>query len=79
MLDMLRYEGVTPIFVDMVPPSGRGGASAFDPSSYLVGFDNVLYFYCEQTPQGSRSFFRVLKSVSNDYVSEPMSIDWRRT
>ena len=79
ILDMLRYEGITPLFVDMVPPAGNGGASSFDPSPYLVGFDNVLHLYFDQSQPGSRPFFRVLKSVGNDYVREPMSIEWRRS
>jgi len=66
------------MFVDMVPPSGGNTANTLDPSPYLVGFDNVLHFYCEQAQQGSRAFFRVLKSSGNDYVGESMSIDWRR-
>ena len=76
ILDMLRYEGVTPLFVDMVPPSGT--AAAFDPSTYLVGFDNVLHMFFEREQQGSRPFFKVLKSVGNDFVGEPLSIEWRR-
>jgi len=78
LLDMLRYEGITPMCVDMVPPSARGGAAQLDPSTYLVGFDNVLHCYFEQAEGSSRACFRVLKSVGNDYVSEPMAIDWRR-
>ncbi len=77
ILDMLRYEGVTPLFVDMAP--GPGAAAAFDPSTYLVGFDNVLHLFFEQEQQGSRPFFKVLKSVGNDYVGEPLSIEWRRS
>jgi len=79
ILDMMRYEGVTPMLVDMVPPSSGNTATNFDPSPYLVGFDNVLHFYFEQAQQTTRSFFRVLKSTGNDYVGEPMSIDWRRS
>ena len=79
MLDMLRYEGITPLFVDMVPPGGGKTMSAFDPSTYLVGFDNVLHVFFEHDTQGSRPFFRVLKSVGNDYVGDPLSIEWRRS
>ncbi len=78
MLDMLRYEGVTPLVVDMVPPSGGSERAAFDPSAYLVGFDNVLHVFFEQTPERIQPMFRVLKSVGNDYVSEPQPIEWRR-
>ncbi len=79
MLDMLRYEGVTPLFVDMVPPGGSGGRSDFDPSSYLVGFDNVLHLWFGAAEQRSQPFFRVLKSVGNDFVHEPVPIEWRRS
>jgi KaiC/GvpD/RAD55 family RecA-like ATPase len=78
ILDMLRYEGITPMFVDMVPPSGGNSSSSFDPSPYMASFDNVLHTYFDGDQQGTRPFFRVLKSTGNDYVSEPMSIEWRR-
>lgn len=82
IVDMLRYEGITPMFVDMVPPSGGNSVppntSTFDPSSYLVGFDNVLHFYFDHSQQNPRPFFRVLKSTGNDYVDEQVAIDWRR-
>jgi KaiC/GvpD/RAD55 family RecA-like ATPase len=76
MLDMLRYQGITPLLVDMVPP-GTGGRSEFDPSSYLVGFDNVLHLsFAPGEP--TRPQFRVLKSVGNDFANETQPIDWRR-
>ncbi|MFK7741248.1 MAG: hypothetical protein AB8H80_13090, partial [Planctomycetota bacterium] len=79
LLDMLRYEGITPLLVDMTPPTGGELGTAFDPSQYLVGFDNVLHLYFDRSQQSARSFFRVLKSVGNDYVGDPVSIDWRRS
>jgi KaiC/GvpD/RAD55 family RecA-like ATPase len=79
MLDTLRYEGVTPLFVDMVPPGANAGRHDFDPSSYLVGFDNVIQLWFGAAEQRSQPFFRVLKSVGNDYVHEPVPIEWRRT
>jgi KaiC/GvpD/RAD55 family RecA-like ATPase len=78
MLDMLRYEGVTPLLVDMVPPGASRGRADFDPSSYLVGFDNVLHLWFESDAQRSEPWFRVLKSIGNDYVHEPISIEFRR-
>lgn len=78
LVDMLRYLGITPFLVDMVPPGGRRGRSDFDPSSYLVGFDNVLHLFFDEDPQGTKPQFRVLKSVGNDYVQDAMPIDWRR-
>ncbi len=78
MLDMLRYEGVTPLLVDMVPPGAHNKQSGFDPSSYLVSFDNVVHFWFESDELSTRPHFRVLKSVGNDYVHEPIAIEWRK-
>ncbi len=78
MLDMLRYQGVTPLYVDMVPPDSSNGRSNFDPSPYLVAFDNVVHLFFTAGDYGSRPFFRVLKSVGNDYVQEPLAIEWRK-
>lgn len=78
MLDMLRYQGVTPLLVDMVPPGTSRGRTDFDPSSYLVGFDNVVHLFFEHEEQGARPYFRVLKSVGNDYRQDPIAIEWRR-
>ncbi|MBL9079499.1 MAG: AAA family ATPase [Planctomycetes bacterium] len=79
MLDMLRYEGITPLFVDMVPPGTNGGGSDFDPSPYLVGFDNVLHLYFARQGNDQAPRFRVLKSVGNDYHTDDRPIDWRRS
>jgi KaiC/GvpD/RAD55 family RecA-like ATPase len=79
LLDMLRYQGITPLLVDMVPPGTGRGRADFDPSPYLVGFDNVFHFYVEHEEQGPRPWFRVLKSVGNDYRPEAVPIEWRRT
>jgi hypothetical protein len=76
LVDMLRYLGITPFLVDMVPPAGSG--PGFDPSSYLVGFDNVLHLFFAQGDDGQRPHFRVLKSVGNDFVQEPIAITWRK-
>lgn len=79
LLDMLRYEGITPLLVDMVPPDSHRGRADFDPSSYLTGFDNVLHVFFGQREETPRPYFRVLKSLGNDYVQESLSIDWRRS
>ncbi len=78
MLDMLRYEGITPLLVDMIPPGANRGRADFDPSPYLVGFDNVLHVHFGPDEGGARPHFRVLKSVGNDYRQDPMPIEWRR-
>ncbi len=79
LVDMLRYLGITPLLVDMVPPGDRGGRPDFDPSSYLVGFDNVLQLGFARDDGGERPQFRVLKSVGNDFVPHPLAIEWRKT
>jgi KaiC/GvpD/RAD55 family RecA-like ATPase len=78
MLDMLRYQGITPLLVDMVPPGTNGGGSDFDPSPYLVGFDNVLHLFIAQRGADGQPCFRVLKSVGNDFRTDTVPIDWRR-
>lgn len=78
MLDMLRYEGVTPLFVDMVPPGAGRGRNDFDPSPHLVGFDNVLHVWSAADEHRNQPYFRVLKSVGNDYVHEAVPLEWRK-
>ena len=78
MLDMLRYEGITPLLVDMVPPGASAARTDFDPSSYLVGFDNVVQLFFAPEELGGGPRFRVLKSVGNDFVHEPAPIEWRK-
>ncbi len=79
MLDMLRYQGVTPFVVDMVPPGAGSARTSFDPSPYLVGFDNVMLVGLTAHDGGaSRPFLRVLKSIGNDYVQEAIDVEWRK-
>jgi len=78
LLDMLRYRGITPLLIDMVPPGSSRGRSEFDPSPYLIGFDNVVHLFIEHGDGPARACFRILKSMGNDYVTDPVPIDWRR-
>lgn len=79
LLDLLRYQCVTPLFVEQVPPgSSASGNVAFDPSRYLLGFDTAVHVYHERSEAGSQAYFRVLKSVGNDFEMEPMRLEWRR-
>lgn len=78
MVDLMRYQEVTPMFVDMVPPGAARGRADFDPSWYLVAFDNVLHQYFTSEDNGANPFFRVLKSVGNEFVHEPRAIEWRK-
>jgi hypothetical protein len=79
MLDMLRYQGITPLLVDMVPSGTNGGGSNFDPSPYLASFDNVLHLFFEHREQESEPRFRVLKSVGNDFRTDAVPIEWRKS
>ena len=49
----------------------------FDPNEPrgTLSEDEAIF---EQEEQGARSFFRVLKSVGNDYRPEPLPIEWRK-
>lgn len=76
VLDLLRYRGVTPLFVDLVPPGSASGRTAFDPSPYLTGFDNVIHCFLQDGP--GKPCFRILKSLGNDYVTEPVAFDYRK-
>jgi KaiC/GvpD/RAD55 family RecA-like ATPase len=78
MVDMLRYEGVTPLFVDMVPPGAHRPDADFDPSSYLVGFDNVFHAFYAEDQDRAAPRVRVLKSVGNDFAHGALPIEWRR-
>lgn len=78
LLDMLRYRGVTPLFVDMMPPGAARGHRDFDPSPYLTGFDNVLQVFARADEAQGQPGLRVLKSVGNDYVADTVPLDWRR-
>jgi KaiC/GvpD/RAD55 family RecA-like ATPase len=79
LLDMLRYRGVTPLIVDLMPPGAATGRTAFDPSPYVTGYDNVLQLFAQPDDPQGRPGVKILKSVGNDYVNETVPIDWRRT
>jgi hypothetical protein len=78
VLDLLRYRGVTPLFIDLVPPGSASGRVAFDPSPYLTGFDNVVHCFLQDGSGAPRPCFRILKSMGNDFVTEPMPLDYRK-
>lgn len=79
LLDLLRYRGVTSWIVDLMPTGSSIGGTDFDPSPYLTGFDNVLQLFMQQGGKVGEPFFRVLKSSGNDFATEALPIDWRRT
>ncbi len=78
LLDLLRYLGVTPLVIDLVPPGSARGRPDFDPSPYMTTFDNVFHLYLEQVGDEHRPFLRVLKSTANDFKQTPMPVDYRR-
>ncbi|GAB4137642.1 MAG: hypothetical protein Fur0037_02910 [Planctomycetota bacterium] len=78
LLDLLRYRGVTPLVLDMAPPGSHLGHGDFDPAPHLIAFDNVIHLFPQQNGGRSRPCFQILKSVGNDYNSEPLPLDWRR-
>lgn len=64
LLDLLRYQGVTPFFVDLVPPGTGHGLANINPSPYLTTFDNVLHLYLDESDGEARPYIRVLKSMA---------------
>ena len=65
ILDLLRYESVTPFFVDLVPAGAGRGHVRFDPAAYLTTFDNVLHLYLDGEDENDlRPHVRVLKSTA---------------
>lgn len=78
-LDLLRYRGVTPWFVDLVPPGAALGRRDFDPSPYMTTFDNVFHLYLDGPGAEQRPHLRVLKSTANDFAQAPVQLDYRQT
>ncbi|MEM7205494.1 MAG: ATPase domain-containing protein [Planctomycetota bacterium] len=78
LLDLLRYRGITPLFVDLVPPGSAHGRVDFDPSRYMTTFDNVFHLYLERHGDEHRPFLRVLKSTASDFKHSPRPVDYRR-
>jgi len=76
LLDMLRFRGVTPLFVDLVPPGSAKGRRDFDPATYMTNFDNVLHLYLEDEDDAPRPYLRVLKSPANQFTRRARPIDY---
>ncbi len=79
LLDLLRYQGVTPFFIDLVPSAAGQRDTAFNPAPYMTTFDNVFHLYLEQHGDEQRPVLRVLKSTANDFKQSPRPVDYRRT
>jgi hypothetical protein len=78
LLDLLRYRGVTPLFIDLVPPGAAAGRNEFDPSPYMTTFDNVFHLFLAGEGPEQRPYFRVLKSTANDFSQAPIALEYRR-
>ncbi|MFQ5507229.1 MAG: RAD55 family ATPase, partial [Planctomycetota bacterium] len=75
LLDLLRYQQVTPLFVDLIPPCGRNREMSIDPSMHLSTFDNVLHLFVREEAEGKHiPHVRILKSVGNDFDRTPFPV-----
>ncbi|MGA1606025.1 MAG: RAD55 family ATPase [Planctomycetota bacterium] len=75
LLDMLRYRGVTPLFVDLVPAGSAAGRNPFDPARWMVTFDHVLHLYLDDVDGRQRTFVRVLKSSTARFSREATPLE----
>jgi hypothetical protein len=80
LLDMLRYRGITPFFVDLVPPaSGQGGVQAIDPAAHMINFDNVFHVFLKLQDETEKPMLRVLKSATNAFRRGAFDLDYAKT
>ena len=80
LLDMLRYRGVTPFFVDLVPPRSWR-ETHFDPAGHMVNFDHVFHLFLrsfDNDDNEQQPCVRILKSVANDFARRVLSLDYRK-
>ncbi|MFO1052388.1 MAG: ATPase domain-containing protein [Planctomycetota bacterium] len=78
LLDVLRYRGVTPLFVDLVPPGSAKGRVPFDPARWMVTFDHVLHLFLDEEERTPRTYVRVLKSSTGKFARRAMPVDFDR-
>ena len=76
LLDMLRYQHVTPLFIDLVPPGSAKGRAEFDPARYMTTFDHVFHLFIEEVDGVLRPFLRIVKSPTNDFTRRAFPIDY---
>lgn len=75
LLDLLRYEGVTPLFVDIVPRSQTPGGMAFDAAPYMMTFDNVLHLSLDDSEKGeARPMIRALKATGRESIQNAIPL-----
>ena len=85
----MRYERVDDFHAYSVQLAGsqRLGASLTVHPSFFVnrrheltnGYDNVIQLFAEEDDQQGRPCFRVLKSMGNDYRTDTVPLEWRKT
>ncbi|MBK8977338.1 MAG: hypothetical protein IPM29_15610 [Planctomycetes bacterium] len=75
MLDMLRYRGVTPLFIDLIPPGCAEGRTEFDPARYMITFDHVLHVFLREEDGAHRPYVRVLKSSTGVFSRQAMPLN----
>jgi hypothetical protein len=76
LLDLLRYQGVTPLFVDLVPPGAARPGSDFNPAPYMTTFDNVIHLYLRDVDGSPAPRVRVLKSTAREFLRAPVELDY---
>ncbi|MEO0479466.1 MAG: ATPase domain-containing protein [Planctomycetota bacterium] len=75
LLDMLRYQGVTPMVIELVPQGTAENESGVDPSPYLVLFDAVVHLYVGDPGDGTpRACVKVLKPADPEGESQPLPL-----
>jgi KaiC/GvpD/RAD55 family RecA-like ATPase len=78
LLALLRYRGVTPLFVDLVPPGSAQASSDFDPARFMTTFDNVIHVYVEDESGMPKPKLRVLKSTAREFLRPPVKLAYDR-
>ena len=71
LLDMLRTQGVTPLFVDLVTGlEGKGAAGEDCLNKYSSRFDNLIHLFPARREGGSLAACRVIKAVGCEFRRE---------
>ncbi len=75
LLDLLRYAGITPMFIDLVPRSATPGQPAFDAAPYMTSFDNVLHLSLNDSEPGEpKPVIRALKATGMESLQNPIPL-----
>lgn len=75
LLDLLRHQGVSPLFVSMLPPGRWEQVSPrFDSTPYVTRFDNVLHIFPRVRDGQSQVWCRILKAVGAHHPHEPFAL-----